>query len=77
MKKTHKEDDVLGLSLLRKRLHFPMSDRLHTVVVVQRDGVKSGVVKGQVAVRLGQNVHEDWGFRVLGEQILVVGEVVL
>ena len=54
-----------------------MSDRLHTVVVVQRNGVESRVVKGQVTVRLGQDVHEDWCFRVLGEQILVVGEVVL
>lgn len=68
---TNEEDDVLGLSLRLKLANSPLGSGLLAVVVVQGNGVRAGLVEGNLAVDLGGNVDNAGLVLVFGKQILV------
>lgn len=73
---TNEEDEVLGLLAVGNRLDLPGSLLGLTTVEGEDDLVLAGVVELDIAVRLGDDVDRGRRVGLLGEEVLVPGEVV-
>lgn len=72
---SNEENDVLGPLHLGKGPHQPLRHGLGPIVISERRHIVAGLVEGNTPVYFGCNIDDRWLLGVLGEQILIPGEI--